>query len=106
LDSINILPIPHPYHDHEGNLNGAILYIDHFGNLITNISQQYLPLCKITITIGKHKISGLSTYYNQSKGLTAIINSTGHLEIALKEGSASRLLHSRVGERVKISPVL
>jgi S-adenosylmethionine hydrolase len=103
LDLLNVLPIPYPHPDHEGNINGAILYIDHFGNLITNIREQYLPQGKITITIGHHTISRISTYYHQSTGLIAIMNSSGYLEVAHTEGSAARLLGSRVGDQVKIS---
>jgi len=103
LDSLYVFPVPHPYHDVEGNLNGIVLYIDHFGNLFTNISEHNLPQGKISITVGHHKISGLSTCYRQSEGLTAIISSNGYLEIALKEGNAAQLLCSRVGEHVKVS---
>ena len=103
IDSLNVFPISHPHLDHEGNMNGKILYIDHFGNLITNIREQYLPQGKISITIGHHTISGLGTCYHQSKGLTAIINSNGYLEVAFKEGSAARLLGCKMGEQVKIS---
>lgn len=103
LDSLYVFPVPHPYHDHEENLNGIVLYIDHFGNLITNICEHNLPHGKISITVGHHKISGLSKCYSRSEGLTAIISSNGYLEIALKEVSAAQLLCSRVGEQVKIS---
>ena len=55
------------------------------------------------IIVEHHKITGPSTFYNQTRGLKALINSDGYLEVALGEGSATGLLGSRMETQVKIS---
>jgi hypothetical protein len=75
---------------------GAVLYIDYYGNVITNITQEHFDLYgkntpfELTITHhSKHKINKLSTsYYDMIEGESgAFINSMGYLEIAVKNGA-------------------
>jgi len=104
INSITMLPIPHPHQLEAGLIVGQVLHIDGFGNLITNIKSHHLPKTKqpLTIKVGNHTIQGLSTSYTAGRGLLAIIGGNGYLEIALKGGMASTLLDSRVGSEVKI----
>lgn len=102
LDSLNVFPIPQSYLDPEGKLCGRIIHIDHFGNLVTNIKDTDWPTEKVIIEIGGQKIQGLSQHYSQKEGLAAIVDSSGYLEIALKDGSAAIFLGSKVGDRIKL----
>ena len=43
IASVNVIALPRPRTDAVGNLVGHILHIDHFGNLITDITSQDLP---------------------------------------------------------------
>ena len=106
ITSVTVLPFPCPYQAIDGSLVGHILHIDSFGNLITNIKSTDLPQTKQTITIevSNQLISGLNHTYAEGEGLLALIGSSGHLEIALKGGSAGAFLNTRVGSEIRISP--
>ena len=102
IASVNVFPLPRPQPDADGNLIGHVLHIDHFGNLITDITSQDLPSSKSRIEMAGHKIGSLSQSYEPASELLAIIGSNGHLEIALKGGSAARLLGSKVGDELRL----
>ncbi len=103
IDSVMALPQGRPHRTEEGLLIGRILHIDRFGNLITTIKKDDLPRGKqsVGIEIGHHVIKGLVQTYAEGEGLIALIGSSGYLEIALKNGSASAFLGARVGDEVK-----
>ena len=103
INSVTMLPLPHPYQASDGSLVGHILHIDSFGNLITNIKSDDLPQTKgaITIEVGNRLISGLSRTYAEGERLLALIGSSGYLEIALTGGSACALLAAEVGDEVR-----
>jgi len=104
LSHVLAFSIPRPYHA-KGSLVGSVLHIDNFGNLITNIKSSDLPAEKITVTIGKQQISGISQFYAQKEGLAAIAGSSGYLEISLKNGNAAAFLGAKVGDGIKIKQV-
>ena len=86
-------------------LSGSVIAIDHFGNLITNITgTDLLPFPRETlwVSIGPVQIQGLgSTYASVSLGsMTALINSWGMLEIAVRNGSAAQQLSTSTGTTV------
>jgi S-adenosylmethionine hydrolase len=102
VSSLAVLPLAHSNRAFKGVVVGHILHIDNFGNIITDITSRELPRQDITIEIGSHLISGLSRTYGEGEGLLALIGSSGHLEIALKEGSASAHLGADIGAQVTI----
>jgi len=104
INSVAMLPLPHPYRTPDGVLVGHILHIDSFGNLITNIRSSDLPRTKqaISIEVGNQLISGLSHTYAEGKGLLVLIGSSGYLEIALAGGSACALIDAKVGNELRI----
>jgi S-adenosyl-L-methionine hydrolase (adenosine-forming) len=107
LTSPVILDIPAP-ESKDDRLLGQVLWADHFGNLITNISQQLVlsfhPGPGLRIFIGTHIISGIHRSYAQSPPdrLLALINSGGYLEIASNLGRAADLLGFKAGEVMKV----
>jgi hypothetical protein len=103
IASVNVFPLPQPHAVAGGNLVGHILHIDHFGNLITDITSEDLPSGAYSIDVAGHQISSLSQSYDQAQELLALIGSSGRLEIALKGGSAARLLGSKVGDELRIT---
>jgi len=103
IASVNVFPLPRPCTDAAGNLIGHILHIDHFGNLITDITSQDLPSGKFHIEVAGHRIASLSQSYEPARELLALIGSSGRLEIALKDGSAARLLGLKVGDELQIT---
>ncbi len=83
------------------------MYIDSFGNLITNITVNHLKnLGKAPekIKIRENVISGLSKNYQEVKKgtLLAIIGSSNLLEISVRAGSAQKKLKSQEGDDVKV----
>ena len=91
----------------EGTIQGRIVYVDWFGNLITNVQERDLkPLQKgkVAISTGDLTIRGLSTNYNSGaeRGYVALITSWGLLEISLFNGNAQLTCGAKVGDRVQI----
>ncbi|MBN2125893.1 MAG: SAM-dependent chlorinase/fluorinase [Deltaproteobacteria bacterium] len=80
----------------EGLIQGQIVHVDHFGNLITNIGRKELEdllgTSRPVIEVGALLIEGLSqTYGDAEEGQPlALINSSDMLEIAVNLGRASR----------------
>ena len=95
---------PFPKPEKQGNLLlGEVIYIDRFGNLITNLSGEEIPENALIRIVGK-EIPGLSKSYAQhSPGtLLAIIGSSGFLEISLANDNASLRLKAGVGQPVEV----
>lgn len=85
-------------------LEGRIVHIDRFGNLITDIPAQLLDnQWQFEIEIKDQRILGLSHYYAQTDGLLALIGSYDTLEIAMNMGNASSQLGARIGDIAVIS---
>ena len=104
-NSLQVLSIPKPSPDSEGNLVGQVLHVDRFGNLITNIKSSDLPGKDVTIEVAGYCIQGISDYYAQNKGVMAIVGSSGYLELSLRDGSACDFLGTIVGDEIKVTSV-
>ncbi len=82
---------------------GCIQYVDHFGNLITNIPAAYVQGKTWSVTASGLTIPGCQTYSNGSPGhAIALIGSHGWVEIAVNGGNARTQLHLDWGGEVKI----
>jgi len=105
LTSLEVLPIPRPGKRPDGSLTGHVIHIDNFGNLITDISSEDLPLAEKVgiIEISNRFISGLVRTYSEGNGLVALIGSSGYLELSLKGGSAASLLDAKISDEVKLN---
>lgn len=103
------LPIPRP----DGNtVRGQVIFADAFGNLVTDITADILDHIgaiagnpSVSVTIAGHTITGLSRTFHDppGNGLRALIGSHGRLEIALTDGSASRMLDVAAGTQIVIA---
>ncbi|WP_447972404.1 SAM hydrolase/SAM-dependent halogenase family protein [Nitrospira sp. Kam-Ns4a] len=105
------LPFPHPAWS-GGVLVGRIMYVDRFGNLISNITPLFLKEAKgksrqdrVSIRIAGVTIDDLVATYaaGQPGAPQALINSNGQLEIFVKDGSAAALLKCGRGERIELA---
>lgn len=88
------LPVPTKT---SGKVQGCVTDIDHFGNLLTNLTPadwQGVPPGQLEVVIGERIIFPLREYYSQvSEGeLLALVSSFGTLEIACRNGNAAKLL--------------
>ena len=99
-------------HWEQATLVGEIVYVDRFGNLISNLTQQHLEEVRLvakgrqlSILIGKRIIEGLVESYSEgmAEKPSALINSDGKLEVFLKEASAADLLQVGRGARIEVS---
>jgi hypothetical protein len=95
------LPLP-PVEVSGGEVRGQVIYIDRFGNLITNIRGTDLPEGHAVVHIAGRNIKGLSPHYQVGKELVAIMGSSGYLEIAAPSASAARLLSAQRGLPVTV----
>jgi S-adenosylmethionine hydrolase len=89
-------------------MEGEIIFVDTFGNLITNIPEaMFEDACSPPLVqVAGREISGLvETYGNASAGqMVALIGSSSALEIAVVNGNASRELGVGVGAPVVVTP--
>lgn len=89
----------------DGLIKGEVIYIDSFGNLITNIRKEDIMAYHasgIEVSIRDHTMKGLKkTYSLVDKGSpVALLSSSDHLEIAVNSGMAAQVLRAKVGDSV------
>lgn len=101
------LPLRPPEQQSDGSWWGTVLHIDRFGNLTTDIQAPIAmadPQSSISILVGDIQIVGLSrTYADVAPGeMVAYVGSSGHLEIAVREGNAAVRLGLDVGAPVQV----
>lgn len=84
-------------------VKGCIQFIDHFGNIITNIPND-LPTKHLKGKILGHQFTGLVSSFSEAKDcmLTAIRGSSGYIEIFINKGSAAKNINAKVDDEVEI----
>jgi hypothetical protein len=90
-----------------GRVRGQVIYVDHFGNLVTNVEPEALPGGAVTIRLGSAQMAGVAASYD-AVGVgqpVTVINSWGLLEIAVRDGSARAKLGGGVGDEVLVEPI-
>jgi len=96
------LPFPAPVQGPE-MLQGQIIYVDHFGNLVSNVPaaalRAWLQNRGLLARIGSCAISGLAATYDDAApgDFLALSGSHGYLEIACNRDHAARRLGLGVG---------
>ncbi len=101
------LAVQEPRKNISGELEGQVVGVDRFGNLITNISDKHLGAMgpgKLSIFIGDHAIERLTDSYAQGPpGVPlAIIGSRACLEIFVNGGHAAGFLNMGQGQVVHV----
>lgn len=101
------IEFPEPWLDDGGELQGEVLYIDRFGNCITNITRDdlgKLDPAKVRISSETLNVEGIHRSYSDVHPGTevAVIGSTGFLEIAVSGGNASMRFGLRTGDEVTL----
>lgn len=105
IERLTLFPMPEPEQRADGSLLGHVLYVDRFGNLITDVRAEALAgHDRVRVAIAGRRIEGLSaTYADVGAGeLVALIGSEGHLEIARREGSAAETLSAHIGTELLV----
>lgn len=91
-----------PECDQENNpIVGCIQYIDDFGNLVTNIPQNYVQGKSWSVEIKGKKIKARETYSDVKIGeVIALVGSHGWVEIAANSSNAKLELDVELGDKV------
>jgi S-adenosylmethionine hydrolase len=94
-------PLPTPHHDGT-RVIGEVIYIDRFGTLISNIPPSAVEP-GVRIRVGDVDVGPLRRTFGDSRRgtLVAFTGSGGTVEIAVRDGSAARLLGVGVGAEVR-----
>jgi hypothetical protein len=92
------LPIPRPHRDPSDRLVGEIVWIDHFGNCITNIPGEDLEafaageIRRLRAVLDGREVGPVVQFFAEVPrgGGGAVIGSTGHLELFINQGHLAR----------------
>ena len=101
-----IIAISQPSKLHDGAIHGEVVYVDGFGNLISDIPEAWLAGRHWVLSCAGQEILGPSQSYASAQPgeLLALISSSGTLEIAVRDGSAAARLRARPGEPIQARP--
>lgn len=94
----------------ENLLRGSVIYVDSYGNLITNISRKLFEEVgkgrsfQIDLRMNKHNVKKIKNTYNESSDgePMALFNHLELLEISIAKGSATKLLGLKVTDSLRI----
>ncbi len=95
---------PGPVADAQG-ITGEVVFVDHFGNMITNIAGTSLPAGgQVRIAVaGGVEVPRVRTYSDAPVGtLVGLVSSSGFVEVAESQGNASRRLGLGVGAAIRV----
>jgi hypothetical protein len=94
-------------------VHGEVLYVDGFGNLVTNIGREIVERMQtrfsarsVWVRIGRSAPIELRRAYGEAprSALLAIVGSFELLEVAVRDGSAAARLRAGAGTRVVVRP--
>ena len=90
---------------YEGSVEGTVVRIDRFGNLVTDLEAARIPFTPAAIRCGAVSVQGLvRTYEEGGEEPFLIVGSSGTLEISCRRASAASRLGIRSGQRVVVDP--
>lgn len=95
----------------EGAIIGEVMYIDDFGNIITNLTEKYLTDRKtqsnVDVKIGttRQTLKLCETYGDvDSRKPLVLMGSHDFLEIAINQGNAARKFKTKTGDKITVYP--
>jgi S-adenosylmethionine hydrolase len=101
-DTLVKLNLPE-YTKNNNQITACIQYIDHFGNIITNIPANLIQGKNWSLKINNISIPQGITYNSVKTGeLISLIGSHGWLEIASNCGHATQQLNLQIGDKIKL----
>ena len=98
------LNLPPPV-ESNGAIEGRVVHVDRYGNLITNIALDDVRVGRVTVELEGLRVEGLSRSYEEADGVLAIVGSHGTLEIAVRNANAARQFSAGVGAKVRMRSV-
>jgi S-adenosylmethionine hydrolase len=111
IDDFVKIAIPEPEILDSHRIKGEIIYVDRFGNLVSNIPQSLYEKNVsssrrgIVITLGLFEIRKIVRSYldGEKEKASALFNSWGHLEIFVPWKSASKALDMGEGQEITVA---
>ncbi len=98
------LPWPRPRARHN-RIEGEVVFVDRFGNAITNIENEDLNARReLEIFTGRKRLCQAKAFYQSvpEGQAVAVAGSSGFLEIAVNGGSAAKRFGLKIGDRVSV----
>jgi len=86
----------------DGALEGRVVHVDRFGNVVTDVRAEDLRTGRVEVTIGGQRIEGLAQTYEGEPDMKALVGSAGYLEVACRGGSAVERLGVDIGDAVLV----
>lgn len=103
IDPGTLVQLAIPERITDSGVVGCIQYVDHFGNLVTNIPATDVQGQSWSVVAAGQTIAGCQTYSNAAAGQAiALIGSHGWVEIAVNGGSAQAQLQLDWGAKVEL----
>lgn len=95
-------PIQYP----DGHISGEIICVDHFGNLISNIPAAWVATGAWSCQIAGQSAPLVAAYAEVAGGaLAGLISGDGAVELAVRNGNASRRFNVGAGEKLALWPM-
>jgi len=86
----------------KGKIEGSVIGVDRFGNLVTNVPGDWVGRHRV-VEINGHEVRLMTSYgFAHPGGLLAVVNSDGRLEVAVRDGSAAETLGVGAGAPVLV----
>jgi S-adenosylmethionine hydrolase len=97
-----------PTHTGKHQWRGAILKVDHFGNLATNFHLDDFPAIRthaFALNVGMQSITRLALTFSECDPgeLFVVVGSSGYLEVAASQASAAKTLGCGPGSPVELT---
>jgi S-adenosylmethionine hydrolase len=102
------LSLPRPHLLEDGIVEGTVISIDPFGNLVSSITSGDLDEAglgdRTRVVLGGTAIVGLKGHYAEGEAGSplALVNSSGHLEVAVNGGRAADIIGAGKGDVVRL----
>ena len=95
-----------PRRDHDGGAVGHVVWVDRFGNVVTDIPAAWLPAGGAELRVREHRVRHRASHYAamQPDLPTAIVGSLGTVEISLRGAPLAAAWRVAVGDAVRVVP--
>lgn len=107
--SLASLPLSHPMWADAATLVGHVLHTDHFGNLISDfgsgLTGAILATPGVTLRVAGYAITACAPTFaaGPEREPFALRDSSGHLALAVRNGSAASLLGAGEGDEIRVT---
>ncbi|MFN2154415.1 MAG: S-adenosyl-l-methionine hydroxide adenosyltransferase family protein [Anaerolineae bacterium] len=100
-------PVPMPERHTDGRITAHVQHIDTFGNCTTDVPGDWVRArTHWQVTVGQHVIDEIAHTFSDAPpgAAVALVDSTGFVAIAVRNGNAARTLNLSIGSVITLSP--